>query len=188
MDRFSAYLLVRRHIKRPENRNQALVAEAIMEELAARLGQPQGVWGVMGLLSQLDLEYTAQNPAARGRTARQQAELEGLAPEKSAPLEGWCRHLAPPSFEGLEELAPPEPTLLEAGLLVSTSVAENILGRTPERRAAVESLAHDLRLTSEQGDALGDALDRALSRLALDPQTVAELSVAALQRIEQDLR
>lgn len=188
MDRFSAYLLVRRHIKRPENRNQALVAEAIMEELAARLGQSQADWGVMGLLSQLDLEYTAQNPAARGRTARQQAELEGLAPEETAPLESWCRHLAPPSFEGLEQLAPPEPTLLEAGLLVASTMAEGMLARTPERRAAAESLAHDLQLMSQQGDALGDALERALSRLALEPQVVAELSVAALGRIEQDLR
>ena len=32
IDRFSAYLLIRRFLKRPDSRNQALAVEAIMEE------------------------------------------------------------------------------------------------------------------------------------------------------------
>jgi hypothetical protein len=90
VDRFSAYLLIRRYLRRPASRNHALVVEAIMQELAARAGEPGEQWGVLGLLSQLDLEYAERNPRARGVTARQQAELEGLAPEQAACLERWC--------------------------------------------------------------------------------------------------
>jgi hypothetical protein len=45
-----------------------------MEELAGFIGSPRDLWGVLGLLSQIDLEYARNNSLARGKTARQQAE------------------------------------------------------------------------------------------------------------------
>jgi hypothetical protein len=102
VDRFSAYLLVRRFLRRPASRNQALAVEAIMQELAAHASEGSELWGLLGLLSQLDLEYAESNPRARGLTARQQAELEGLAPEHAICLERWCAPAAaaqPPPIE-----------------------------------------------------------------------------------------
>jgi hypothetical protein len=173
MDRFSAYLLVRRHLKRPRSRNQALAVEAIMEELAARLDQPGEEWGVLGLLSQMDLEFAEQNPKARGQTASQQAVLEGLDGAAAQHLERWCQPLAPEPPPG--ELEP-----VEHALLLATTLAEEALGSGLS--------AHDLDLRRQRGDALGDCMDAALSKLGLSVDAAAALVESALKRIAQDLR
>ena len=179
MDRFSAYLLVRRHLKRSGSRNQALAVEAIMEEVAAHLEQPSPPWGVLGLLSQLDLEYAEQNPEVRGRTASEQALLDGL-PEADARRLVRC-------FSPLQAHRDDE-TLeqVELALLGSTLIAEEALGHDRERPA--ESLAHDLELLRQRGDPRGNALDRALTELQLTAGEAAEKATVALQRIAQDLR
>lgn len=182
MDRFSAYLLVRRHLKRPESRNQALAVEAIMEDLGRQGGgEPGTPWGVLGLLSQLDLEYAEQNPERRGRTAREQAELEGLPAALSRHLEQWCRHLRPEA-DPTAALAP-----VEHALLAATELAAMVLARR-ESDDALLSMAQELELSRGRGDRRGDELDRALEALGLTAEDAARLALDALRRVEQDLR
>jgi hypothetical protein len=190
IDRFSAYLLIRRFLKRPDSRNQALAVEAIMEELAGRRGQSRSDWGIVGMLSQLDLEYTEQNPHARGRTARQQAETEGLTPEEAAPLERWCASWINPQEEGLLS-RDEEPAPLEDALVLATMAAEGALGRDDYRavdESTAAALSHDLQLRSQQGDRLGDRIDEALQRMSIDAAEIGELTVVALQRVAEDIR
>jgi predicted hydrolase (HD superfamily) len=181
MDRFSAYLLVRRHLKRSASRNQALAVEAIMEEIGRRRGEPAEQWGVLGLLSQLDLEYAEQNPQARGRTAREQAELEGLASPQGQHLERWCRHVRPDADPG--ELA-----TVEQALLLATVLAEACLAKEEASDEAVPSLARELELMLGRGDRRGEELDRAIDALELTTSEAAVAAVNAMQRIAQDLR
>jgi len=181
MDRFSAYLLVRRHLKRPESRNQALAVEAIMEDLGRRRGEPETQWGVLGLLSQLDLEYAEQNPERRGRTAREQSELEGLPAAQSGHLERWCRYLQPEA-DPTTELAP-----VEHALLAATELAGMVLSRRASDDALL-GLAQELELSRGRGDRRGDDLDRALEALGLAAEDAARLALDALRRVEQDLR
>jgi len=178
-------LLVRRHLKRPASRNQALAVEAIMEELAGHLKRvveqshrapsaplPSGApplpaqWGVLGLLSQLDLEYAEQNARMRGKAARQQAELEGLPAEEAVHLERWC---------GSEPL-----DRVELALALATILAELATEAAPS--------AHDLGLMRERGDERGQRLDQALEQLGLEARQAAEMATTALHRIAQDLR
>lgn len=44
----------------------ALASEAIMRALAARFGEDEEVWGITGLLHDLDYPSTAENPARHG--------------------------------------------------------------------------------------------------------------------------
>lgn len=179
MDRFSAYLLVRRHLRRPDSRNQALTVEAVMEQIASHLDQVPHRWGVLGLLSQLDLEYSEQNPGTRGVTARQQAELEGLDPSEAIHLERWCRHLRQaPGPRAADALAP-----VELGLLLSTILAEHLQPGGSKR-----SLAHDLELMRGRGDTEGNHLDLTLDQLGIEVEAAAEIMLEALNRIAQDLR
>lgn len=184
MDRFSAYLLIRRHLKRPASRNQALAVEAVMEELATRLGQSPERWGVMGMLSQLDLEYAEHNPRARGHVAAEQARLEGLDPGLAECLTRWI------------EPGAPDRTPLEQALALATWIAAAALefrerhggpgaGFAAELEAA---LAHDLRLRRQAGDPRGDLLDEAQQQLGLAEEELARLALAGLRRVEQDLR
>ena len=184
MDRFSAYLLVRRHLKHTESRNQALAVEAIMEGIAEHQGQTAQRWGVLGLLSQLDLEYAEQNPEARGCTARQQAELEGMPPQEATHLERWCQHLRRHAGDAVDELA-----AVEWALVAATVLAEETLPRPDwDTEATIRALSHDLELMRQRGDARGNQLDNALDRLSLTEDAAAQLCVAALRRIAQDLR
>lgn len=98
MDAFSAYLLVRRFLGKPESRRRARHVGAIMEALAESLGHAVEDWRVLGLLSQLDWESAADNPEVRGKLAREQAELEGLDPALALSLE-YCWQTDPPRGE-----------------------------------------------------------------------------------------
>ena len=175
MDRFAAYLLVRRFLKQPESRNRALAAEAIMEELASEVaaaGQQSASWGVLGLLSQLDSEYAEHNPKARGFAARDQAVLEGLDPVLAGHLVS-CRDPAH------------DPSALEAALLVADHLASAALAA--ERRNA-EGLAGELELQRGYGDPNSDLLDRAMSVLQMTGAQAAMVAMRALERVAEDLR
>jgi hypothetical protein len=210
VDRFSAYLLVRRFLRRPDSRNQALAVEAIMQELAEHVREAGELWGLLGLLSQLDLEYAERNPRARGVTARQQAELEGLAPEHAICLERWCAPAAP-----AQPGPPVEDALVVASLLGAlalgasselpdleegepegrTEQGSTERGRAVERRSTVDldddlarRLGRELDLRRQQGDPQGDRLDEALARLRLDGHEAGRLALAGLRRAVQDFR
>lgn len=66
MTRDEALHLLGLHIQTQTLRNHCLATEAVMRELAARLGQDEQLWGILGLLHDLDFEYTRDNPAAHG--------------------------------------------------------------------------------------------------------------------------
>ncbi|MDY0041549.1 MAG: HDIG domain-containing protein [Desulforhabdus sp.] len=66
MIRDEALSLLDTHIHADNLKNHCLATEAIMRELASRLGQDQQLWGIVGLLHDLDFEYTRDNPAAHG--------------------------------------------------------------------------------------------------------------------------
>ena len=199
MDRFSAYLLVRRHLKRRSSRNQALAVEAVMEALAVHAEQPQTEWGVLGLLSQLDLEYAEQNPAARGRAASQQARLEGAPEAHARHLERWCRDAVlaadpgqpedPPlqttrqADDGDEEQGDEELHQVEQALLLATTLAEKMLGTGA--RTGPGAGAHDEAEARAPGrvfkaDALAGDLD--LRRQQGDP--VGDAIDAALTSLD----
>jgi hypothetical protein len=198
MDRFSAYLLIRRFLRRSSSRNRALAVEAIMEALARRAGQPPEAWGVLGLLSQLDLEYAERNPDARGATAREQAELEGLAGEQAASLARWC--------SSSDADAPVELALLVADALAVSALdlpsGDDVEEDEPaddEPRQGVprawlfpddlaSRLTQELELARQAGDPRGDRLNRALDRLGIEGRDAGQLALAALRRVAQDLR
>jgi predicted hydrolase (HD superfamily) len=185
MDRFTAYLLVRRFLKRPDSRNRALATEAIMEELATTLGPAAGTaeaaglggpapesWGVLGLLSQLDLEYAEHNPDARGVTAREQAVLEGMDPALATMLASWS------------EPGPSAPPVQQA-LLLADELAGAALARAD---GDLSGLGRELELRRGGGDPTGERLDQALTALSLDGEQAATLAARALEKVAAELR
>lgn len=178
MDRFGVYLLVRQYLKQPDSRNRALLAEAIMEELADHNDQPREQWAILGLFSQIDLEYAATNPEVRGLAARQHALTEGIAPEQADHLSGWCAHLRP-----AQQAMPMQPA--ELALLLADHLAQQVL---QNRQADAAGLERDLLLAVQQGDARSERLEQSLAGLQLEPEQAGRLAQKALRRIEEDLR
>lgn len=59
MDRNTALELLRTHVKNENLVKHCLASEAVMRALAARLGGDQELWGLAGLLHDVDAELTA---------------------------------------------------------------------------------------------------------------------------------
>ncbi len=67
MTREEALDLLHRHIQADNLRKHCLATEAIMRELARHFGEDEEVWGVAGLLHDLDFEETRDDPASHGK-------------------------------------------------------------------------------------------------------------------------
>jgi len=64
--RDEAYALMPRHIPAPALQAHCLESEAVLRGLARRLGQDEELWGLTGLLHDLDYATTKDNPARHG--------------------------------------------------------------------------------------------------------------------------
>jgi uncharacterized protein len=79
VDRNEAFKLLKRYLKKDENIRFALAVEAVMREFAVKLNRDPELWGLTGLLHNVDFEYTAGEPEKRGVLSSQL--VEGLLPE-----------------------------------------------------------------------------------------------------------
>ncbi len=65
--RENALELLKQHVKDPANINHSLEAEVVMRGLAKNLGEDEELWGITGLLHDLDWEETGEeNPKEHG--------------------------------------------------------------------------------------------------------------------------
>jgi len=66
LTREEALDLVKKHISNRNLVNHCLACEAIMRRLARHFGEDEEVWGLAGLLHDLDYEYTKDAPEEHG--------------------------------------------------------------------------------------------------------------------------
>jgi len=75
-----AMSLLKKYLKDEDNIKNSLVIEAILRDIARRLDRDEELWGLTGLLYNLDYEYTLNDPEKRGTFSSQL--LENLLPER----------------------------------------------------------------------------------------------------------
>lgn len=78
MDRAAALALLQEHCPDQRLRRHCLAAEAVLVALARRLGQDEDLWGLAGLLHDLDYDQTVNDMARHGLVTRQILEPLGL--------------------------------------------------------------------------------------------------------------
>ena len=78
IERNEAWSLLKGYLKEPENLENSIVVEAIMRLLSKRLNENETLWGLVGLLHNLDCEYTQENPEKRGFVTAE--ILKGMLP------------------------------------------------------------------------------------------------------------
>lgn len=66
MDRKYAYNMVKENLNNENLLSHSLAVEAVMEELAERLGQDREAWGLAGLLHDIDYSICADAPERHG--------------------------------------------------------------------------------------------------------------------------
>jgi len=86
MTREDALGLLRKHVKTDFLVKHCLATEAIMRALAERMGRNQDLWGLAGLLHDLDFETTQDDPASHG--LKTEAILRDRASSHPFPEEG----------------------------------------------------------------------------------------------------
>ncbi|MCM2268093.1 MAG: HDIG domain-containing protein [Elusimicrobiales bacterium] len=81
MERQKALELLKTHVKNENLVKHCLAAEAVMRALAARLGGDPELWGLAGLLHDIDVELTAGDLARHTLEAERILAAEGLPAE-----------------------------------------------------------------------------------------------------------
>ena len=81
MQRETALKLLDEQKTPPSLRQHALASEAIMRALAARFGENEDLWGITGLLHDLDYPTTAENPSRHGLDTAEM--LAGQLPDEA---------------------------------------------------------------------------------------------------------
>ena len=70
LNREEAFDLLKRHVKDERFVKHCIAVEAIMRRLAKRLGEDEEVWGLAGLLHDIDYEFTRNEPEKHGVMAK----------------------------------------------------------------------------------------------------------------------
>lgn len=72
------FQLLNENIKNPKMIAHSLASEAVLRALAIKLGQDQDVWGIAGLMHDLDVEIIEGDSLKHGPVGAQILNLEGL--------------------------------------------------------------------------------------------------------------
>ena len=78
--REEAFALLQKYLKDEKLIKHSLAVETIMRKMANKLGKDVDLWGLAGLLHDLDYDYTDKEPEKHANVTAQ--ILEGLIPEK----------------------------------------------------------------------------------------------------------
>lgn len=182
MDRRQGLELFHGHVKGENLRKHCLATEAVMRALAAHLEEPVELWGIAGLLHDLDFEETADRPGTHGlKTA---AVLEGT----DVPAEV----IAAIKAHNAEGLGLQRKTKLDFALTCAESITGLIVATAlvyPDKRLASVKPKSILKRMKEKDFARG--VDRDLIRLCEEIQVplgdFAALSLQAMQGISDEL-
>ena len=81
MERNQALELLRQNIKNEKMIYHCLASEAVLRALATRLGEDLELWGLAGLLHDIDVELTNADPNVHALEGAKMLEQHGLDPE-----------------------------------------------------------------------------------------------------------
>jgi len=79
--RENALLLLREHLKNEKLVAHCLASEAIMRALAVKFEKDRDLWGIAGLLHDLDYEITGEDSASHGAVSAKMLEEKGVSSE-----------------------------------------------------------------------------------------------------------
>jgi len=76
--------LLNKHVSNPKMIAHCLASEAVLRELARKFGEDEDVWGIAGLLHDLDVEITNADPKSHALVAAEM--LQNILPAEAVML------------------------------------------------------------------------------------------------------
>jgi len=90
VNRLDAWLLLTKYVKNKNLRKHCLACEAALEDLAPEFGEEPETWGLAGLLHDLDVELTKQNPEKHAIVAVEILGQEGFDKDFTNAILAHC--------------------------------------------------------------------------------------------------
>lgn len=181
LSRDEAISIVNNYIKDEKLLKHSLAVEAIMRALARRLHKDEDIWGLTGLLHDIDHEYTQENPMEHGITTCK--VLDGLVPDEV------LRAIKAHNYKYTQQI----PTnLLDKALIASDAVSGLIIATAlvmPSKKLSevrVETLMDKFK---DKSFARGVDRERInmCQDIGLSLEEFLELSLRSLQSISDEL-
>ncbi len=182
MDRDAALTLLKSHIQQDNLIKHCLAAEAVMRHLARRLGYDEDMWGLAGLLHDLDYNATKDDMARHGLHTAEVLEGLGVSPEIIAAIKAHnAEHL------GLARQTPIDFALTAGetvtGLIVAVALVypdKRLRSVKPSSVAKRMKEAHFARTVNREHIMLCE-------RLGLSLPEFVEISLKAMAAIDSEL-
>lgn len=184
IDRGRALELLRRYLRDEKVVKHCLAVEAVMRAVARRLGEDEELWGLIGLLHDIDYDLVNRDPRRHGLEAMK--ILEGLLPREA--LEAIAGHNEyngfKPGLPGVEKIV----HALRAsdhlsGLIVATALV------MPDKKLASVKPRSVLKKFKSRDFARRISRDRIreIEELGISLEEFIEIGVKALQEIASEL-
>lgn len=158
MERGEALEFVRSKVKNDRLIKHMLAVEAVMRALADRLGEDRGVWGLAGLVHDVDYDETVKNPEQHGRIGAGYLRDMGVGEHITRAVESHAGHVARESAmdKALYAVDPLTGLIVAAALMhpskkLAEVTPEFVLKRFKEKRFAAGADRDQIRTCSEIG-------------------------------------
>jgi len=181
--RDQAYAILQEHIKGQFMINHHLGAEIVMRAFAKKFGEDPELWGICGLLHDLDWEYTKDNPNEHTKKAAEILRAQGV---DEVIIHAVQAHH--PSASGVEPSNLMEQCLYTTeeltGLMIACALVQ------PDKKLASVQPASVLKKLKTKGFARGvnrEIVSKAPEVLHLPMEEVIQISLVAMQSIADKL-
>ncbi len=183
MDRNQALELLRTHVKNENLVKHCLASEAVLRALAQRLGGDPELWGLAGLLHDIDVELTAGDPARHTHEAARILSERGLPAEliEAVKLHNEPAHAGQRRTSAFHRA-------LAAGETVTGMITATALVYPDRRLASVKASSVTKRMKDKRFAA---SVDRSAilecEQLGLKLDEFVQLSLDAMRSVSSDL-
>ena len=181
MTRNEALQLMEKHLTNVNLRKHCLAVEVVMRGLAAHFGEDQELWGLTGLLHDIDYEETKDDPTRHSLVGAEMLERLGLSVEVTTAVK---LHNDIHGF--------PRITLLDKALYATDPVTGLIVAGgliRPEKKLAVVDVQFLIKRFNEKSFARGARREAILAcgELDLSLEEFLGISLESMQSIAGEL-
>ncbi len=185
LQREEAVKLLRKYLRNERMIKHCIAVEAIMRALARRLGEDEMLWGLVGLLHDIDYEVVGKDLSRHGLVSAYEI-LKGKLPQQA--LEAIAAHN---ELTGVKPTTPEAERMLHAlrasdhmsGLIIATALV------MPGKKLAEVKPRSVKKKFKSKDFARGVSRDRIreIERLGIDLNEFIELSLNALKSVANEL-
>jgi putative nucleotidyltransferase with HDIG domain len=181
MTREECWTCVEANVESPNLRKHMLATEAVMRALARRLGHDEQEWGLAGLLHDLDVELTKDEPHTHGLLSADVARELGATETQARAI--VCHNEA----HGVARTTPLDHALWAADPLTGLVTAGALVH--PEKRLGAVTAESLLKRFREKRFAAGASREQIAScgQLGLSLEQFVTTGLGAMQAIAPDL-